>query len=482
MHLTILALILFGLPSLAFLLPKLEKHETPVPVVIMSDQDAAELSKPTKPAKKKDKRKAKEDKSKAEKDKKSAPKKSEAPPDKPQGKNPPQDTHKQETDARASKSDPEKAKPEQKDSPTAPKQEPPEKTHGGFSIVKNPDPYSESESDKTTTRDPVLKREKAVPVKGTGNDTTQALTTINAAKAPSLQKAQAGGAVSSKTAQAAHQANPVSLPQKNNGVSGSTPSATSRINEKEQAQRDSTSKNLAPRANARTQPDVKAQRQARSSSLPAQGTASPLPTSEQGDVQVDRQGVASSATSPKDAVTELMAELADQVPRLKNLRDQLESPHPESASPAMAQSAKRMENRSEEGFSHAQFSLAEMYLTGDGLPRNDKKAIELLNRAAMSGYLPAQLTLGMLAAEGKAMERNLAEAHTWLAVAAEQGNKAAQEVLPKLEKLMSTEDTVEARKRSSQLLQVLVIIHGGDIKKLSKTELSERLRVRGRAR
>ena len=73
MHLTILALILFGLPSLAFLLPKLEKHETPVPVVVMSDQDAADLSKTTKLSKEKGK-------SEAEKDKKSAPKKVKHPP------------------------------------------------------------------------------------------------------------------------------------------------------------------------------------------------------------------------------------------------------------------------------------------------------------------------------------------------------------------------------------------------------------------
>lgn len=185
----------------------------------------------------------------------------------------------------------------------------------------------------------------------------------------------------------------------------------------------------------------------------------------------------SSARLPRDDVSALMAQFAERVPRLKALRGSILNPGSVLPNPAIEQSARRMEERSEEGYSHAQFSLAEMYLTGEGLPKDHQKATELLTRAAMSGYLPAQLTLGMLAAEGLGMERNLAEAHTWLAVAAEQGQKAAAEVLPMLEKHMSTRDTVEARRRSFQLNRVLVIIHGGDLSKASKTELSERLRI-----
>lgn len=79
----------------------------------------------------------------------------------------------------------------------------------------------------------------------------------------------------------------------------------------------------------------------------------------------------------------------------------------------------------------------------------------------------------MLAPEGTKIQRNLAEAHTWLAVAAEQDNKAAEDVLPKLEKNMPVRDPVDARIRSFQLHQILVIIHGGDLKK-SLEETTER--------
>lgn len=185
-----------------------------------------------------------------------------------------------------------------------------------------------------------------------------------------------------------------------------------------------------------------------------------------------------AAGSVPEQSSAVISEMAEKIPRLKSLRESLTQQNgaPKS-SPALEQSAKRMEERAEEGYAHAQFTLAEMYLTGEGVPRDEKKAVTLLNRAAISGFLPAQLTLGMMAAEGRGMERNLAEAQTWLSVAADQGNRAATEAMPKLEKLMASRDTIEARKRSYQLHQLLVMVHGGDLKKASKTELSERLRI-----
>lgn len=170
--------------------------------------------------------------------------------------------------------------------------------------------------------------------------------------------------------------------------------------------------------------------------------------------------------------------MVEKLPRLKSLREGLLKGEEQTKfNPAIAKSAERMQKMSEEGYAHAQFSLAEMYLTGEGVQKNIKRAADLLNRAAFNGYLPAQLTLAMLAAEGRGIQKNLAEAHTWLAVAADQGTKSAAEALPKLEKRMSTKEVVEARKRSFQLRKVLVIIHGADLKKASKTELSERLHI-----
>ena len=181
---------------------------------------------------------------------------------------------------------------------------------------------------------------------------------------------------------------------------------------------------------------------------------------------------------PNDAISKLSRELADKIPRLKSLREAtIDTKQTKEKNPALEQTAKRLKSRSEEGYAHAQYSLAEMILTGDVSDGGQKKAIQLLNRAAIGGYLPAQLALGILSAEGRIMERNVAEAHTWWAIAADQGIKQAREALHKLEKNMTSRDAVEARKRNFQLRQVLVLIHGSDLKKASKSELSDRLRV-----
>lgn len=185
-----------------------------------------------------------------------------------------------------------------------------------------------------------------------------------------------------------------------------------------------------------------------------------------------------SAKPPSDEISKIAADLADKIPRLRSLRDGMKKAGQKNKkNPALKQTLKRMQARAEEGYAHAQFSLAEMMLTGEAPDGSIKKAMRLLNRAAIGGYLPAQLALGMLSAEGSGIKRNVAEAHTWWAVATEQGNTQAREALHRLEKRMDSRQTLEARKRSYQLRKVLVIIHGTDLKKASKAELSDRLRV-----
>lgn len=448
MHLMVLGLILFGLPSLAFLLPEWQKHESAVPVVVMSKKDADALNKAAKPPR-------------------------QTPPAKPEStsrdsreRKPERETQ-QHADNKPLFRDSTKTSPKPSDPSRTSIPIPSERHSGGFSVVKDPDPFSKSTDEKTTTRSPASKNEKPAPVTGTGSDTTRARAKFVSDKAPSLAKARAEGAISLKSESPPLRPAPSSL----FGRHGEPPGAPS------PSQGQTTTRTKAPEpAENGTNPrsrDATASSPRRAAGM----TTSLIPSTANGDTQIARNGVADSAQAPNDPITALMAQLAAKVPRLKNLRDRLEHPQSEKLTASMVRSANRMKKLSNEGYSHAQFSLAEMYLTGTGVRRDDKKAVNLLDRAAMSGYLPAQLTLGMLAAEGKAMERNLAEAHTWLAVAAEQGNKAATAVLPKLEKLMSVRDTVESRKQSYRLHKILVIIHGSDLKKLSKTELSKRLRV-----
>jgi TPR repeat protein len=211
---------------------------------------------------------------------------------------------------------------------------------------------------------------------------------------------------------------------------------------------------------------------------PSKGLNAAIPSAPGGETKVAQSTTSSTQTSQQTAISAVIKEMIEKLPRLKTLRDDLARQGSEiKINPALKTSINRMEEHSQEGYAHAQFSLAEMYLTGEGVAKNTDKAIKFLNSAAIGGYLPAQLALGMLSAEGTSIKQNLAEAHTWFAVSAEQGNKAALKALPKIEKLMATRDIIEARKRSYQLRKVLLLIHGTDIKKASKSDISERLRI-----
>lgn len=358
LHLTILAAILFGLPSLTLVLPKWQSEEKPIPVVVMPESEAEKLAKRS-PA---------------------GPKQQASPK--------PDTSAKSQTGASSPSESPE----EMASTRDRPAPKPPETSSliGGISTVTSAEPESKSEASQQEAAS------KALPEK--------------------------------------KDANAPALPQ-------TVPPPTPQPIRPELPSKDA----AAPRIETET------------------STSPPTPP---------------TTRQPDPSIVAIIAEMTAKLPRLKSLREELiKDTDQKKFNPAIAKSAERMQKMSEEGYAHAQFSLSEMYLTGEGVQKDQEKAVKLLNRAAISGYLPAQLTLGMLAAEGRGMQQNLAEAHTWLALAAEQGIKSAAEALPKLEKRMGTRDVVEARKRSFQLRKVLVIIHGADLKKASKTELSERLRI-----
>lgn len=494
MHGAILLVILFGLPSLTFLLPLLKKQEVPIRVVVMSEQDAEELAKSPqekpKPDSKADTKSPTEEKQVSKSD--TSP--------------PPEKTSKTDSESAAEKKLP--SKTVDPPTPPSPKQTseteesedtqakiPPkaretERLRGAVSVVKEADPKSDSRDDKTTTREPA-KKEKAIPAQGTAEDDRSSLTqksrpsepavpTPPSAPSPAIEAASrpppAGAGVPPVTM--VFRPGTGTVPQTSKGASPdlrgdiSPPQADGMIRDEKRPTPPTGQTPQPAETGTPSDPVASAPKSSTQEALTAA-----LPAVPGGDVKV-APPVSKDSLSQREAVANVIKELAEKVPRLKSLRDALAQPSPSTKSnPAIEQSAKRMAELAAEGYAHSQFTLAEMYLTGDGMPKDEKKAVELLNRAAISGFLPAQLTLGMLAAEGRATERNLAEAHTWLGIAADQGHKAAKEALPKLEKLMASKDAVEARKRSAQLHQILVMIHGGDLSKASKTELSERLRV-----
>lgn len=200
--------------------------------------------------------------------------------------------------------------------------------------------------------------------------------------------------------------------------------------------------------------------------------ASPVP------IPAERTTAEQTTAESMDPVTRVADHLAESIPRLQSLRNALREDAPAHESwPGLEPIIERLQLRASEGYAHAQFALAEMLLKGHGLPQDTDGALRLLNRAALGGYLPAQLALGMLHADSPVLDRNLAETHSWWAVSADQGSTHAKEALLAIEPLMGARDSVEAHKRSYQLRSVLVIIHGNNLARASEEQLGERLRI-----
>jgi hypothetical protein len=80
----------------------------------------------------------------------------------------------------------------------------------------------------------------------------------------------------------------------------------------------------------------------------------------------------------------------------------------------------------EQGYPNAQVWLGDMYLKGEGVPRNYTQALRWFRLAAEKGYDHAQLRLGNLYTSGEGVAQNYTEANRWYKLAAEQGLDTAQ--------------------------------------------------------
>ncbi len=84
----------------------------------------------------------------------------------------------------------------------------------------------------------------------------------------------------------------------------------------------------------------------------------------------------------------------------------------------------------EEGNPLAQYSMANLYASGQGVEQNQGEAVRWLRRAARGGYRRAAVDLGNRYASGLGVERDLEEAAKWFEMAgtltAEEGQEEAE--------------------------------------------------------
>jgi len=86
----------------------------------------------------------------------------------------------------------------------------------------------------------------------------------------------------------------------------------------------------------------------------------------------------------------------------------------------------KLEDAAQGGNPAAQYKLAQMYMSGDHVPKNLQKAVSLYRSSADRGYAASQYEMGVFYENGRGTEQNLIRAFEWYKKAAEQGNANAQ--------------------------------------------------------
>jgi len=80
-----------------------------------------------------------------------------------------------------------------------------------------------------------------------------------------------------------------------------------------------------------------------------------------------------------------------------------------------------LRQKAEQGDVSAQSVLGAMYVTGQGVPKDEAEAIKWLRKAAEQGEATAQYNLGNMYFDGLGVAKDEVEAARWLRKASEQG-------------------------------------------------------------
>lgn len=108
----------------------------------------------------------------------------------------------------------------------------------------------------------------------------------------------------------------------------------------------------------------------------------------------------------------------------------LEDAHRSLEAGQLVDAARRYSALADAGNAEAQFRLGLMYFTGRGVPENEKRAYDLLLKAANQGHLPAMLQLANVLTFGQQIPNLISdpdsEAAKWYFQAASAGSAEAQ--------------------------------------------------------
>ncbi len=111
-----------------------------------------------------------------------------------------------------------------------------------------------------------------------------------------------------------------------------------------------------------------------------------------------------------------------------------------------------------QGSARAQFYLAEMYLSGNGVPRDYAEALKWASAAAEQKDSDAQYTLGTMYESGKGVAQDYVQAHMWYSLSAASGDEQAIRKKAELEVRRMSPGQIE---RSKELELAWIEAHKG---------------------
>ena len=107
----------------------------------------------------------------------------------------------------------------------------------------------------------------------------------------------------------------------------------------------------------------------------------------------------------------------------------------------------------EQGIALAQANLAQMYRKGQGVSQDDKTSVNWYTLAAEQGHALAQYNLGVMYGNGKGVTQDNVYAHMWWDIAASSGDENASENRDRVEEMMTPAEISAAQKLTRECVK-----------------------------
>lgn len=118
-----------------------------------------------------------------------------------------------------------------------------------------------------------------------------------------------------------------------------------------------------------------------------------------------------------------------------------------------AQDMDRLLATANQGNAYAAYQVARAYDIGNGVEKNQEKAIDWYRKAALLNEPSAQVVLGLKYAMGKYIERDMQMAYVWFKAAEQNGHQAGERYRAKAEKELTPTQLVSANNQYQEVLQ-----------------------------